>query len=54
MESIKNACLNWGVMIFRERERAGNEEISERPGPPLTIGGRGQAWAAPPSCEVAW
>jgi hypothetical protein len=39
---------------FWERERAGEEEISERPGGPLTIGGRGQGWAAPPGGEVAW
>jgi hypothetical protein len=32
MESSKNMSLSWGVVIFRERERAGDEEISERPG----------------------
>jgi hypothetical protein len=47
MESSKNTGLSWSVMIFRERERVGDDEISERPGAPLTIGGRGQAWAAP-------
>jgi hypothetical protein len=36
MESSKNASLSWGIVIFRERERAGDEEISERPeGPPV-------------------
>jgi hypothetical protein len=32
MESNKNTGLSWGVMIFQEKERAGDEEISERPG----------------------
>jgi hypothetical protein len=41
MESSKNTSLSWGVVIFQERERAGDEEISERPRGPLTIGGRG-------------
>jgi hypothetical protein len=54
MESSKNTGLSWGVQIFRERERSGDEEISERPGGPLTIGVRDQAWAAPPGGEVAW
>jgi hypothetical protein len=36
MESSKNTGLSWGVMIFWERERAGEEEISERPGEPLS------------------
>jgi hypothetical protein len=54
MESSKNMSLIWGVVIFRERERARGEEISERPRGPLTIGGRGQAWATPPGGEVAW
>jgi hypothetical protein len=54
MESSKNASLSWGVMIFRERERAGDEEISERLGAPLTIGGHDQGWAALPGYEVAW
>jgi hypothetical protein len=34
MEDSKNMSLSWGVVIFWERERAGEEEISERPGPP--------------------
>jgi hypothetical protein len=46
--------LSWCVVVFRERERAGEEEISERTGPPLTVGERGQGWVAPPGCEVAW
>jgi hypothetical protein len=41
MESSKNTSLSWGVVIFRERERARDEEISEKLGAPLTIGGRG-------------
>jgi hypothetical protein len=53
-ESSKKTGLSWGVEIFREREGSEDEEISERPGAPLTIGGRGQAWAAPPHGEVAW
>jgi hypothetical protein len=43
MENNKNTGLSWGVEIFREREGSEDEEISEWPGPPLTIGGRGQA-----------
>jgi hypothetical protein len=54
MESNKNTGLSWGVVIFWERERGGDEEIRERPGAPLTIGGRGQAWATLPGGEVAW
>jgi hypothetical protein len=46
--------LSWGVEIFQEREGSEDEEINERPGGPLTIGGRGQAWVAPPGGEVAW
>jgi hypothetical protein len=34
MESSKNMGLSWGVVIFWERERDGDEEISERPGGP--------------------
>jgi hypothetical protein len=55
MKSSKNMGLSWGVQIFWERERSGDEEISERPGaPPPTIGGRDQAWAMLPSGEVVW
>jgi hypothetical protein len=54
MESSKNTGLSRGVLNFRDREISEDEEISERPGAPLTMGGRDQAWAAPPGGEVAW
>jgi hypothetical protein len=54
MKSNKNTGLSWVVEIFWEREGNEDGEVSERPGAPLTIGGRGQAWATPPGGEVAW
>jgi hypothetical protein len=54
MKSNKNTGLSWGVEIFWDREGSEGGEVSGEPGAPLTIGGCGLAWAAPPGGEVAW
>ena len=53
MKNSKNSGLSkWGG-VFRERERAGEEEMSEGPGGALShLGGAAKGGPAPPVCET--